>query len=341
MISVARGPEPAELRKERRVWLARAILAKQSGKPPEFAGYDLMKDMLVRVLHSKCCYCEMELRKEGNPVEHFRPKAGVQNSGQSKIDNSRYWWLAWTWENLLFACGRCNTNHKKNQFPLMSASVPLTEKSVDVDSEQALLIDPSRMDPRLHIQFQETRTGHWLPVPVNGSPRGKATIQVLRLDEEDDNRFAHVQDRVLPQVEQLVAMIALGFPSQVIKTWDRTKQMLFSDKMPFQSVSWDVLAQKIPEKTRCKWGLVLPKLGHTETLSQTPLFDQTDDPPEFAELDEDLKLQIRALGDRAESSQVLPILQRLRLLREWKDDELARLLGRSVPTVQGYLRTSV
>lgn len=340
MISVARGPEPAELRKARRVWLARAILAKQSGNPPDFAGYDVMKDTLVRVLHSKCCYCEMELRKEGNPIEHFRPKAGVQNSGQPEMDGSRYWWLTWTWENLLFACDRCNTNHKKNQFPLETGSTPLPERSVDVDSEQALLIDPSRMDPRLHIQFQETRTGHWLPVPVNGSPHGKATIQVLKLDEEDDNRFAHVRNRVLPQVEQLLAMIALGFPYQITKTWDRTKQMLFSDKMPFQSVSRDVLAQKIPEATRSKWGLVLPKLGQVETPIQTPLFDVKDDPPEFAELDEDLKLQLRALGASAERAQVFALMQRLRLLRDWKDDELARLLGRSVSTVQGYLRDS-
>lgn len=339
MIAVSRGEEPLELRKVRRVQLARAILAFKKGLAPSFDGYDVAKTVMVDRLHRKCSYCEMPLRKDGNPVEHFRPKTGVQNTEDQGLDRSRYWWLAWTWENLLFACGYCNTIYKKNQFPLVAGAVPLAAESVEVDSEQSLLIDPARIDPREHIRFRENKDGRWLPFPVHGSKMGKETIFVLGLDQEDDHRAAHVRDRVLPAVEQILESIALGQGSHVSRTWKRTMQTLFSDGMPFHSVTWDVLEKKIPQAIRAQWNLTLPVLGQLGLPATTPLFDPADDPAEFASLDEELRLTLRALGDTAEWPQVQAALTKLREKDPaWTKEQLACLLGRTVSTVDGYLK---
>ena len=38
-------------------------------------------------------------------VEHFRPK-------------SKYWWLAYCYENYLYSCQMCNQRYKKAEFPI-------------------------------------------------------------------------------------------------------------------------------------------------------------------------------------------------------------------------------
>ena len=54
----------------------------------------------------KCSYCEgpTEVVAHGD-VEHFRPK---------KV----YWWLAYCYDNHLFACQICNQVHKSDRFPV-------------------------------------------------------------------------------------------------------------------------------------------------------------------------------------------------------------------------------
>lgn len=60
---------------------------------------DVMK-ALQTIYHSKCAFCEQKI--EFPQVEHFRPK-------------NIYYWLAYSWDNLLFACLGCNS-HKNNHF---------------------------------------------------------------------------------------------------------------------------------------------------------------------------------------------------------------------------------
>jgi uncharacterized protein (TIGR02646 family) len=337
MIPVARGPEPAALRQERRVRLSRAILAKQQGQSVEFAGYDTMKQQLVKALNHKCCYCEMMLRIEGSPVEHFRPKAGVKNPGDSALDRSRYWWLAWTWENLLFACDRCNTNHKGNQFPLRAGTKPLLELSVDLDSEQALLIDPARIDPRDHIRFvfSETRS-RFIPRPVNGSPLGRETLKTLALDEPDDVRDDHVRRLTQHELPPLRDILASNDSPVIQAYWLRLCRKLFEPAMPFHAVTWDVLDWAVPATQRATWGLSLPQLGRAEPPAKTPLFDPQDDPPELADLAAPLQMQVRALGDRASPAEVQAVMRALLGQKDWTDEELARLLQRAPDTVQSY-----
>jgi uncharacterized protein (TIGR02646 family) len=340
MIRIARGPEPAELQRERRCRLARAILARHDGMPVDFTGYEVAKPALVAALHEKCAFCEKDLRREGNPVEHFRPKACVKNEGEVP-DASRYWWLAWTWENLLFACDRCNaSNHKGTKFPLAAGTSPLAELSFDLETEQPLLIDPARTDPREHIRFRwSERRQRWFPEAVQGSVRGDTTIRILGLDE-DDHPSRHVEDRVGPQIEELREQMQHGDPTKVRNMWDRKMRSLFARRQPVHAVTWDALDAAFPADERQRWGLELPRLG-TEAEPSRPSVPFVDPPasaPLLTELSEDLALCVRALGDRALWDEIRPILEQLMSLRTWTDEELGCLLGRDPRTIRTYRR---
>jgi uncharacterized protein (TIGR02646 family) len=69
-----------------------------------------VKEFLSRIYNQKCAFCEQEIAECINnelgdcssTVEHYRPK-------------SIYYWVAFSWDNLLWCCHRCNQN-KKNTF---------------------------------------------------------------------------------------------------------------------------------------------------------------------------------------------------------------------------------
>jgi uncharacterized protein (TIGR02646 family) len=84
-------------------------------------------DELDKIYNSKCVYCEEKITKVNAPnlsgneeishaVEHYRPK-------------SKYAWLAFSWDNLLWCCKRC-TDIKANQFEIENTKV-VYSKSFD------------------------------------------------------------------------------------------------------------------------------------------------------------------------------------------------------------------
>lgn len=94
MIRIKRGDEPASLGQKRDHGLQRIreSLAEDPSQKLHFPGYQEAAEPLWEAQGKKCCYCKKELyERPYNDTEHYRPKG-------------HYWWLAWTWENLLFAC---------------------------------------------------------------------------------------------------------------------------------------------------------------------------------------------------------------------------------------------
>lgn len=80
----------------------------QSSNHDERYKTDDIKTALNVIYHGKCAFCESKL--ESMHVEHFRPKRGG------------YYWLAYSWDNLLLCCPTCNIN-KSNVFPLADGGV--------------------------------------------------------------------------------------------------------------------------------------------------------------------------------------------------------------------------
>jgi len=93
-----------------------------------------VRPALKRMFGTKCCYCEAKVDAVSHRhIEHFRPE-------------SVYPRLAYRWSNLLFACERCNSTHKRDRFPLAPDGKqprpdPGNACELD-DTDDRLLIDP-------------------------------------------------------------------------------------------------------------------------------------------------------------------------------------------------------
>ncbi|HLL52733.1 MAG TPA: hypothetical protein VK447_04245 [Myxococcaceae bacterium] len=332
MIPVVRGSEPVALTAKRRAQLSRAVLDHKAGRELDYSGYEVAKNDLLNAQHYKCAFCEKDIRKEGNPVEHFRPKAFVDNEDGTPRDGSRYWWLAWTWENLLFACFRCNTTKKRNKFPLEAGTASLPTMTFDLSQERPLLIDPSRVDPRDHIRFKWSKTrGKWLPVAVAGSRLGDKTIRLLGLDE-DDAAQRHV-GKVEPWVDNLLLYIRHGDVPNARLTWEALLKSFFGKEHAFHALTWDILDTRVPVPVRNKFQLQMPSLGQCRTQPPVPAFL---DPPEMAALPDDLQLRVRALGRYASQDESLDVLKDVLSLKTWTDEELGRLFDRGVSTIKTW-----
>lgn len=215
MIRIARGPEPEALVLARDEHLARA--RRRGGPPEEIYGYEVAREELTARQIYKCAYCELIFREEAAPVEHYRPKKRTDDvdwralkaktrptegdredderfarglppssAGFDRvrwISRSGYWWLAWTWENLVFGCHGCNNGVKNARFPQEKAAIVLGAHEAPPGEERPLLLDPadSADDPLDHIQYRRVYT-RWLPTAREGSARGAWTIALLRLD---------------------------------------------------------------------------------------------------------------------------------------------------------------
>lgn len=154
------------------------------------------KNVLFAAQHNKCGYCESFLSNQPGDVEHFMPKAelqelpadetgwgkegdgvfSVEGRRPEKISDIGYWWEAYSWENYLAACNRCNSGWKRNLFPVDETprTVPKRRKR-----ETTLLLNPFRgEDPADHLAYNKFGQVKAL----NGSKYGKATIATCGLD---------------------------------------------------------------------------------------------------------------------------------------------------------------
>jgi len=266
MIRIHRGREPATLPPIRRSELTRVrTLAKAGSLNSRTIGskYTVVRDDLCSAQHSKCSYCERNnLEPAFLPVEHFRPKLQAMRADGTSDDG--YWWLAWTWRNLLFSCQPCNTSFKGVQFPLDSGSGVLIPEQRPPGAERPLLIDPAGEDPIAHIKF----TFHpglpkhrWRPLPRSGSRRGGETIRDLGLDRPAllDLYERHVDDHVTPIVNRLTAAIRARNKSLVTTTWTNEVASLLNPNRPFTALSYDAFDYFVSYSIRRTWGFSLPR----------------------------------------------------------------------------------
>jgi uncharacterized protein (TIGR02646 family) len=184
--------------------------------------------------HRKCCYCEQILVPDHNSVEHYRPYA-------------RYWWLAWTWENLLFACRACNgAGGKADKFPLAAGCAPLAFPDQPPGAERPVLIDPTVDDPRQHIRFVPTTRERWAPIGI--TDRGRDTIAILGLGRDTylDLFGHHVTRVVTPRVRDIWSTYAMKHVVDFPACWDRKCSELLDPDLGFRALSEDVLRHEFP-----------------------------------------------------------------------------------------------
>jgi len=103
------------------------------------------KELLSKIYNGKCAFCEQKIYKSINnskknnieTIEHYRPK-GI------------YYWLAFSWDNLLWCCKKCNDN-KGDSFEILNTRVEFensfknfihTSTNLYQDIEKPLMINP-------------------------------------------------------------------------------------------------------------------------------------------------------------------------------------------------------
>ncbi|MCX4239205.1 HNH endonuclease [Paraliomyxa miuraensis] len=273
MIGVRRPPEAEvcpELHSVRATELDRVREALRNGRKlsQELMGteYKVARDALANAQHLKCCYCEerqQDVRWEH--VEHFRPKAEAFRETRSSPE-AGYWWLTWTWDNLLFACIRCNAA-KGSWFPLLPGSKALEPEEVAPGAECPILIDPAaeNEDPREHIQFRPFGE-HWIPRPR--TPRGATMLRAVGLDWETKDaghRVGLQQEwddharRLRPIVDTVQRAIESNDAGRIRAAWAKTKPFRVAAQR-FVALALDVLDHHVPEHVRRRWGLDLTVL---------------------------------------------------------------------------------
>jgi uncharacterized protein (TIGR02646 family) len=116
---------------------------------------DDIKDKLNSYYHHKCAYCEQ--RVEQIHVEHYRPKK------EKGSDSYAYYWLSFSWDNLLVSCPSCNSK-KGNKFRIRNNRVTFVQNGANINdinclssgydlTEKPFMVNPEVTDPNNYIHF--------------------------------------------------------------------------------------------------------------------------------------------------------------------------------------------
>ena len=103
---------------------------------------------LELIYNSHCVYCEKSLLDSSKHIEHYRPK-------------DIYYWLAFSWDNLLLCCSHCNSS-KGTKFPIKNERACYGDEAFrDIhhlrdkydEIEEPLTINPEKEDVTDKIVF--------------------------------------------------------------------------------------------------------------------------------------------------------------------------------------------
>ncbi len=213
----------------------------------DFKDYGVAKPALAASSNNKCWYCERMVEAKYEPVEHWRPKTKAQR-GQPHPTHG-YWWLAWSWENLLFTCIDCNSA-KGIHFPLAPASIALQVEEMPPGKEQPLLLNPTVDDPLDHIEFRREKDDRWKP--FGKTEMGWKTIRVLQLDglPPDGQKGRpgildlyrdHVNERVQPRVDHFKDALRTGNMEKAEATWWIMCRSLLQKSSPYAALAYHAI----------------------------------------------------------------------------------------------------
>lgn len=117
------------------------------------------KTQLLIESHDKCSYCESSMLAVAfGDVEHYRPK-------------SKYWWLAYVYDNYLASCAICNQRFKSDLFA--QAGVPLPPPAVlaqSSDPELEALAATAIPDPLDAVAVAAFEAAHRAEKPLIPNP---------------------------------------------------------------------------------------------------------------------------------------------------------------------------
>ncbi len=197
-------------------------------------GHQTVKQALIHMQHGKCCFCESKIQHiTFGDVEHYRPKAGYRQNDNDAMQKPGYYWLAYSWDNLLLSCERCNRQYKKNLFPLLHPEKRAQCHKDHVCMETPLLINPTITDPKNHIGFRDE-----IPYPIDDSIYGKTMIEILGLDREALNERRRTELGKLKRLLELIKIVeAMPNDGALQQSAADARQLLLKDILPSDEYS--------------------------------------------------------------------------------------------------------
>jgi uncharacterized protein (TIGR02646 family) len=139
-----------------------------------------IQEILSKIYNQKCAFCEQKIIKcmDNNledcssTVEHYRPK-------------SQYYWLAFSWDNLLWCCHRCN-QEKKDSFEVDSPRVKCNKSFQDnihsSNTVYAHIENPKMVHPEVENIVDRLKFDKG--IITSDDLRVKYTIDTCRLDRD-------------------------------------------------------------------------------------------------------------------------------------------------------------
>lgn len=332
MIRIIRGPEPPDVRRAR-IWrLARAGLRWLDDRtvPGAFDGYDKGRAILWDQQHHKCAYCEAPYLRRSAHIEHYRPKA-------------TYWWLAWSWDNLLQICGTCNTV-KKDGFDLHEPHDRLSPLGVPPGDERPKLIDPARTDPRRHIRFarkpdpENPDRLRWEPEAL--TDEGRHTIEALSMhDDLLDNYMLFAEHFTGPTgpLAPIRRAIERGQDARQ-RFWEVVTDHLAAHQ-PYRSLAHDILTDFRDEMCNHRKIDLPPVLDISDDRQPTPYLPLLPPDPTLDGWPLQTQLHIRLVrsGQSTVSEREAALIAVLREGPQTRN-QLADLFGKKPATVRGWLK---
>jgi uncharacterized protein (TIGR02646 family) len=282
------GPEPNALTAERERRLPGAITKwnawKASSAAPDkevflasITGYRVAVDALHVLQGGKCAYCERATGRAGSPTEHIRPKNGVEVecTAAPGRDPERYWWLAWDWHNLVFACATCNCQaNKGNRFPLepgspvvagptSPAAYPLPDSAFDTAVERRLFVHPREDDPLEHLEWAPTNRADpvrlWRLSVSGRSTKGERTIDVLDLTAAIEDIQTYLTVAVWPWIEEIESARSARNGDKVRTTWSGLCSRVLGDvRVPFRGPIYWAMKHAWNKLGLSQWGCAAP-----------------------------------------------------------------------------------
>ena len=166
-----------------------------------------VRKVLEKLFEQKCAYCESKIGINADwDVEHYRPKGKVAKNSA----HPGYYWLAYTWSNLLPSCAFCNQRRhdrasltegagpaagKMDQFPLEIEQDRCMSHTGDLSIERPMLLNPCVDEPELHIAFDPNGSA------IGLTERGQKTIEICHLNRK---RLRDDRLEILDAVKQLI-----------------------------------------------------------------------------------------------------------------------------------------
>jgi len=174
MIAITRSQKPSILERKEQDWLAslcQAVTKTEKENATNKYQHPEIKTALHTLFHGKCAFCESKIKHVSDPhIEHYRPK--------SKFPD-----LTFAWDNLLLACGVCNSaKYKGDRFPEANEGGPY--------------INPCTDNPEDHFQFVYDKRAKLASV-YGKTKRGETTEKELGLNRYDLRTYRSKQIEML------------------------------------------------------------------------------------------------------------------------------------------------